>query len=158
MTRSQFRLLVVLNQLLIIATIPVQEISDQALLPQLRTGSSVFDQQGLPPLSDIPYWVGTAVIVIGFVAAIGLFFGKRWGRTLYLLVAVAALMSSFLTEVYVNTSWTGFMSYLVGATEGMILGLAYFSHIKRMFEPHDTQLDTDEGHTLNNRPHDVRLL
>ena len=143
MSRSQFRFLVVLNQLLIIASLPVQEISEQSMMPQLRTGNSVLNQQGLPPLTDIPYWVGTAIIVIGVVAAIGLCYGKRWGRTLYLMIAVAALMSSFLTDVYVNTSWTGFIAYLVGTTEGMIIGLAYFSHLKRMFEPHTAHLDPE---------------
>jgi hypothetical protein len=133
MSRSQFRFLVVVNQLLIIAMIPVQEISEQLMLPQSGAGTSVLEQ-GIAPFTDIPYWVGNAILIAGFIAAIGLCYGKRWGRTLFLLTTVAVLFSTFLNDFFVSTSWSGFVSYLACITDGMILGLAYFSHIKRMFE------------------------
>jgi hypothetical protein len=118
----------------------VQELSDRSLPPELRAyfgiDASVLNAD-VPnvPFSDIPYWVGIAIILSGVIASIGLCFGKRWGRTLYLLTFVAAVVSTLLTEFYVSTRWTALIAYLVSTTEGMILGLAYFSHVRRMFEP-----------------------
>ena len=140
MTRNQFRLLVVINQLLILASIMVQEVTDRSLPPELRSylgiDESVLNTQmtAVAPLSDVPYWLGTAIIVIGLVASFGLYLGKRWGRSLFFLTFVASLLVTLLTPVYIDTGWTVFVSYLVGITEGMILGLAYFSHVKRMFD------------------------
>lgn len=143
MSRNQFRLLVVINQLLLLATIVVQEITDPLLPPELRNylgiDNSVLNTQitSVTPLSDVPYWVGTALIFVGLIASFGLYLGRRWGRSLYLLTFVASLSLTLLTEFYINTGWSAFVSYLVGTTEGMILGLAYFSHVKRMFDDPD---------------------
>jgi hypothetical protein len=141
MTRSQFRFLVVANQLLLLATIVVQQITDRWLPPELRAyfgiDESVLNVQitSITPFSDVPYWVGIVLIVTGVIGSIGMCFGKRWGRTLYLLTFIASLGSTLLTPFYLNTGTTVFVSYLVGTTEGMILGLAYFSHIRRLFVP-----------------------
>ena len=86
-------------------------------------------------LDDVRFWVARVVIAMGVVAAIGLCFGKPWGRTLYLLTFIVGLITTFLWEFYVGTGLSTFLSYLVTITEGMILGLAYFSHIRRIFEP-----------------------
>ena len=148
MTRSQFRLLVVVNQLLLFGAIGVQEITDKSLPPELRTFFGIDDSVLTPqitsitPLTDLPYWVGTVLLMTGVVASIGLCFGKKWGRSLYLLTAIGSLVSTLLTDFYVNTGGTAFVSFLVGTTEGMILGVAYFSHIRRMFE-HEVTDRTD---------------
>jgi hypothetical protein len=140
MSRNQFRLLVVVNQLLILLTIVVQDISDKSLPPELKSyfgmDESVLNTQvtSVSPLSDVPYWIGTALLFSGAVASVGLFLGKRWGRSLFLLTWLAMLLLTLSTEVYINTGWTSFVSYLVGTTDGMILGLVYFSHVKRIFE------------------------
>ena len=140
MSRNQFRLLVVMNQLLILASMVVQEITDRFLPPELRSylgiDESVMNTQitGVTSLSDVPYWIGTAIILIGLVAALGLYLGKRWGRSVFLLNCLATLLVTLLTDFYVSTGWTSFVSYLVAITDGMILGLAYFSHVKRMFD------------------------
>ena len=140
MTRNQFRLLVVINQLLILVSVVVQEVTDRSLPPELRSylgiDESVLNAQmtGVPPLTDWPYWVGTVIIVIGLIASFGLYLGKRWGRSLFLLTLLAVLVTTFLLPVYITTAWTSFVSSLVGITDGMILGLAYFSHVKRMFD------------------------
>ena len=141
MSRNQFRLLVVINQLLVLASFVVREITDRSLPPELRSyigiDQSVLNPQSVMPLSDGPYWVGMAIVFIALIASFGLYLGKRWGRTLFLLMSVAALLSTLLTEVYIDAGWTVFVSYLLSVTDGMILGLAYFSHIRRMF--HDPE-------------------
>lgn len=140
MSRSQFRFLVVVNQLLLLTAIVVQEITSKWLAPEFRSylgwDESVLNTQitSITPLSNVSDWLGTVIIATGVIASIGLCFGKRWGRTLYLLTFVASLLSTLLTEFYVTTGWAAFVSYLVGTTEGMIIGLAYFSHIRRTFQ------------------------
>ncbi|HKU73824.1 MAG TPA: hypothetical protein VJR02_07895 [Pyrinomonadaceae bacterium] len=140
MSRNQFRLLVVINQLLIFGAVVVQEITDNSLPPELKNylgiDESVLNTQitSVTPLSDVPYWFGTVLLFVGAIASVGLFFGKGWGRKLFLLNWVAMLMLTLATQVYINTGWTAFVSYLAGTTDGMILALIYFSHVKRMLE------------------------
>ena len=138
MTRSQFRLLVVANQFLILATLVVPAVTDQWLMPpELKAyfdiDASVLDLA--TALDYLPFWVARAVIAVGIIAAIGLCYGKRWGRTLFLLTFIISLTTTFLSETFVSTAPTVFFSYLATVTEGMILALAYFSHIRRIFEP-----------------------
>lgn len=138
MTRSQFRLLVVANQLLILASIVVPEITDRWLMPSELQAYIAMDASVLnvaTTLSDVPFWVARVIVAIGVVAAIGLCFGKPWGRTLYLLTFIASLITTFLWEYFVSTALSVVVSYVATITEGMILGLAYFSHIRRIFEP-----------------------
>jgi hypothetical protein len=138
MTRSQFRFLVVANQLLILASLIVPEITDHWLMPPELQAYLDMDASVLNVAtnsSGVPFWVARIIIAIGVIAAIGLCFGKQWGRTLYLLTFIASLITTFLWEVFISTPLSSFVSYLATITEGMILGLAYFSHIRRMFEP-----------------------
>jgi hypothetical protein len=140
MSRHQFRLLVVINQLLVLGAIVVHEITDRSLPPELKSylgiDESVLNAQiaSVTPLSDVPYWLGTAIILTGLAASVGLCLGERWGRSLFLVTFAAALLTTPLTEFYLSTGWTAFVSYLVGTTEGMIIALAYFSPVRRMFQ------------------------
>ena len=142
MTRSQFRFLVVINQLLVLLVLFVQRITDKTLPPELKSyfgiDQSVFEAQAGIGFFDI--W-GPLILVAGVIASIGLCFGKKWGRSLYLLTAVASIAGTLVGGIYVDTGWTVFVGSLAGTTEGMILGLAYFSHIRRMFQ---TGYDDDQ--------------
>ena len=137
MSRNQFRLLVVVNQLLMVTAALVQDVTDKYLPPEIKSYLGI-DGSVLNPETvfeiDVLYWIGTGLLVTGFVASIGLFFGKRWGRSLFLLTFVAALATTPVRDVYISTGWSTFASYFAAITEGMILGLAYFSHVKRIFD------------------------
>ena len=140
MSRNQFRILVVLNQLLVLATVVVQESFEQSLPTELRsdpgTDASVMNPESITAasFSYVNYWFGTAILVMGLAASVGLFLGQRWGRTLFLLTWVGTLSFSLTSDIYISNGWSGFVSYLASTTDGAILGLAYFSHVKRMFE------------------------
>jgi hypothetical protein len=157
MSRHQFRLLVVLNQFLIVAAIVVQEITDGSLPPELRSylgiDESVLDTQivSVTPLSDVPYWLGIVVILMGLAASIGLCLGKRWGRSLFVVTFVVALVTTLFTDFYLNTGWTAFVSYLAGSTEGMIIALAYFSPVRRMFKRSEETLQGDAAEQTNGK-------
>jgi hypothetical protein len=121
----------------------VYEISIGNLPPEIASclgiSKSVLDTEiTRTALTEVRYWVAMAIVVAGVVASIGLCFGQRWGRTLYLLTFVAALVDMLMTDFSVSTGGAAaFLNYLVGTTEGMIVGLAYFSHIRRMFQASD---------------------
>lgn len=138
MSRSQFRMLVVINQLLVLLGMFVQRITDPSLPPELKNylgiDQSVLAPQISTPLTDFSAWLPTVILVVGVVAALGLCFGKGWGRTLFLLATITNVVSALWWGLYVDTGWTVFVGSLIGITEGMILALIYFSHVKRMFE------------------------
>ena len=140
MTRNQFRILVVLNQLLVLAAVVVVEMFERSFPAEMRsdpgTDVSVMNPESLTAasVSYVHSWFGTAILFVGLTAAVGLFFGQRWGRTLFLLNCVATLFFSFSEQIYLSNNWSVFVSYLASLSDGAILALAYFSHVKRIFD------------------------
>ncbi len=156
MTKQQFRLLVVFNQLLLFGGYVVGDLSDAHLPPELQTqfvtGASVMDGSGGWPQTSEQYWywLYLAVNLATLAAAAGLCLGRRWGRTLFLACYVIALGLALLTPVHAGaaTNWANLTYSLYGTTEGMILALAYFSHLRRMFrrdEREDDETTEDEA-------------
>lgn len=146
MTRQQFRLLVVINQLLLFGGFIVADLTDPLLPPELQSypsqGSSVFGED----LSET--WLDASWYVINFatlVGAVGLCLGRNWGRTLYLASFVLSVLTGLFWPFTVSTNWSGLVFALYGTTEGMILALVYFSHLKRMFEGAREEDEEDEG-------------
>ncbi len=139
MSRQQFRLLVVTSQILLFAMYPLGAVTDSLLAPelagQLGIDPSVMEgEAGAGPFPDDPlYLLSLAVNFVTLVAAAGLFYGKRWGRTLFLVCFAASLVVIALTPVHVSAGLTAALGAIYGTLEGMILGLAYFSHLRRMF-------------------------
>lgn len=157
MSRQQFRLLVVFNQLLFYGTVLVQGFTDAALPeelldfvlaePSLLDGGSGAD-------SSAAWWAETLFMVTAIaslVASVGLCFGRAWGRRLFLVCFILLYVPVVLTPVYVDTGWTILVGSLNCTTTGMILALVYFSHLKRMFDgapeapDEDEDADTAEG-------------
>lgn len=114
MSRNQFRILVVLNQLLVLTWVVVQEMSDLSLPPELgsvrESDASVMNPSTslIASAGDIHYWFGNAILVIGLTASVGLFLGHRWGRTMFLFTWVATLFFSLAADIYVSTAWVVF--------------------------------------------------
>ena len=139
MSRHQFRLFVVIKQLLVFGSIIVDEISYTSLPPELRSylglDNSVLNAQitSVTPLSDVPYWLGWLSLLTGVVASVGLCLAQRWGRTLYLATFLLALFLTLTTEFYLASGASSFVYYLAGTTEGMIIALVYFSPVRRLF-------------------------
>ncbi|HYN85327.1 MAG TPA: hypothetical protein VER32_08750 [Pyrinomonadaceae bacterium] len=153
MSRHQFRLLVVANQLLMLGGYFVRDASDAMLPPELLDyvggGPSVVEGR---TLVEWPYYFWLVLNLATLAAAVGLCLGRRWARTLYLACFVVSVPLPLLTPVYLDTAWTVLVGALYGATEGMILALAYFSHLRRMFdrrgrfdEGPDDESEEDDG-------------
>ena len=133
MSRHAFKLLVVGNQILLLAYTLLDEMTKNAF----SEDESVFvtESSNWPPLSDVPYWLGWILLVTGLIAAVGLCLEKRWGRTLFAAMIVGVVISTPMTEFYVSWGWASLFAYLSSVTDGMIIALAYFSPVKRIFEP-----------------------
>ena len=147
MTRQQFRLLVVLYQFVAFGLLVVSELPEQFLPPDIRndSGQSVLDVPGNSFLDDIPRLIYYAATFLNVVASIGLCFGKKWGRSLFVGGVLAILLSSWLTDgYYLGGGWSGALSYVTNLLEGMIIALIYFSHLRRMFSEHQ-----ESDHTAN---------
>jgi hypothetical protein len=138
MSRHQFRLLVVAHQLLVFGGLVVYEMTAGGLPPELAqyadVGRSVVeDEGGSGWLGNVDDWLYYGLLAAALVASLGLCLFKRWGRTLFLLCTVIWVITSPLSEFYVNMGWSTLLGYPATLLEGMIIALAYFSHLRRMF-------------------------
>ncbi len=110
MSRHAFKLLVVGNQILLLAYTLLDEMTKNAFTED----ESVFvtENSNWPPLSDVPYWLGWILLATGLIAAVGLCLEQRWGRTLFVATFAAAVISTPMTEFYVSCGWASFFGYL----------------------------------------------
>ena len=69
---------------------------------------------------------------------------QRWGRTLFVAMIAGVVISTPMTEFYMSSGWASVFAYLSSVTDGMIIALAYFSPVKRIFEPSepDSQINS----------------
>ena len=121
MTRQQFQILVVINQLLAFAGPVAQSLTDHLLPPELHSflglDRSVFeDGSSLSGLGDVTHLLRTALMIVHVVASVGLCLGRRWGRTLLALCLFADWLLVPFYPFYIDTSWAVFASYAFGVT------------------------------------------
>jgi len=135
--RRNFQIIVVFSQLLAIAIVVVQYVTESSLPPELLGYLSNYESILIPDkqsilelLTDIPFLIQT---LLGIVAAVGLILFTTWGRPVFLIYIAAELVLSLLMGPYVSTGWTVFVGYVYSILEGMILALIYFSPIRKMF-------------------------
>lgn len=143
MSRQHFQLLVVCYQLGAISLYIVTPLTDHLLPPELKAYLGV--EEGV--LADGPdfslvfqdrIWFFTVCnSLLSFIASIGLFLFKEWGRQLFLLSIVFLLLLTPVGGPFVSTGWTALIATLVGISEGMIVALIYFASLKREFETDD---------------------
>jgi hypothetical protein len=140
MSRQQFRLLVVLHQLFVFGTIIVYELTVKGLPPEitqfLDVGSSVVEEQGgsgFPVGFDDGLFYGLTFLSV--LSSLGLCLFHRWGRALFLFCSLLFILTSPVTQFYVNTGWSAMLGATATILEGMVIALAYFSHVRRMFAP-----------------------
>lgn len=143
MSRQHFQLLVVCYQLGAISLYIVTPLTDHLLPPELKAYLGV--EEGV--LADGPdfslvfqdrIWFFTVCnSVLLFIASLGLFLFKEWGRQLFVLSTVFLLLLTPVGGPFVTTGWTALVATLVGISEGMILALIYFTPLSQEFERAD---------------------
>ena len=140
MSRHQFRFLVVANQLLSFGWWWVRDLSADAIPAELISYFEMDESvMGVPAgdgmfAGDLLYNISIILTFLCVVAAVGLCLAHRWGRNLFFFCFVVELSLSPLTPFYISTGWRSLVGYLYTITQGMILALMYFSHLRRMFE------------------------
>ena len=140
MTRQQFQILVVVNQLLGFAVLVAQALTDHLLPPELHgflglDRSVLEDDPAVTRFGDLTDLLSTALVIVHVVSSVGLCLGRRWGRTLFAFRLLVEVVLVAFYPFYVTTAWTAMCSYAFGISEGMVLGLVYFSHLRRLFAP-----------------------
>jgi hypothetical protein len=134
MTAKKFRLLILLNWLLLAAFTLALALSRVLLPPELM---AYVDASGHSPLSAsgiILYAAAVIGLVLWVVVSIGLFLFRRWAKALYPLVFAIELVLILTRSVHIETGWVKGFAYLNHVVGGMILASAYFSPVSRYFE------------------------
>lgn len=69
-----------------------------------------------------------------FIASIGLFFLRKWGRWLFVVLWIYGWVSSLLFGIRVSLPIQGFFGMALGTIDGAVLALAFISPIRDRFE------------------------
>ncbi len=134
MSRKNFRILLVLSWLLVIAGVVVSFLTESSLPPELR---AYLERVGdAPPASGeiVLAVVDVAFIILAIVLTVGLFRFRRWARSL--LPVSYALGFALLPAhgPYVESGWESALFYVGSSVDGVILALVYFSPLSEVFE------------------------
>jgi len=149
MSQRSFQILVVFSQILAIAIVLVQYVTESSLPPELLGYLNTYETILVPDrfalfelLTNIPFLIET---FLGVLAAVGLILFRAWGRSVFLVYVGTVTALTVLTGPHVNTGWTGLVGYISSLAEGVILGLIYLSPIKELFK---TQGNSNSSFTL----------
>ncbi|HEY5754510.1 MAG TPA: hypothetical protein VIU34_01745 [Steroidobacter sp.] len=130
MTKNQFRSLVgasiALSLLSAIASVAIAP----ALPPELELWVTRHTESNLDTLDWFMVAVGTAYLA----ATTGLFFFARWSRALYAVCVVVLIVCWCFTGPSVTTALETATRDAISLLDGLIIGLVYFSDVRRHFE------------------------
>jgi len=134
MTQKNFRILLVLRWLLVIASVVASFATENSLPPEL--------QSYLERVENAPFANGEIVlavvdgtfVVFAVVLTVGLFRFRRWAKTLLPMSYILGLVLIPVNGPYVESGWVSMLFYLDSLVDGIILTLVYFSPLKESFE------------------------
>jgi uncharacterized membrane protein len=130
MTKTLFRCIVGGNIALLVASAAVLLLVDKVLPPELRGWVEVQSNSEWAVLDT--FVVGMAVISV--VASVGLLFFARWSRPVYAASSVAVIATGLFTGPLVSTAIEASLSDAILLYDGVVIGVAYFSDVRRCFE------------------------
>ena len=136
-----FRLLIVVEIVLSIASIAVAFLPIEALPPDVESWLSGDGQsplvrwmEGQPRAVLLPALVLGLAFVAAYVAAlVGLFFLKRWARALYVATFVAGVILYPLMGASITTPVAALVDYLLAAGTGAILAFLFVGPVQERF-------------------------
>ena len=131
MTRRQFRLLLIVNWLMVLVAIIVLFLTRRNLPPELRAYNEAFTQSS--PHTFFLIFDGLSSILF-IVSYVGLYFFKKWARAVFVATYIITLLEVPLISAYVQTGWFYMMGAMLNVTTGMLIALMYFAPIKGAFE------------------------
>ena len=134
MTRKNFRILLVLSWLLVIAGVMASFITEKTLPPELQSYLERVENAPLTNSEIVLAVVDIAFIVFAVVLTVGLFRFRRWAKTLLPISYVLGLALIPGDGPYVESGWASFLFFLGSLVDGIILALVYFSPLREFFE------------------------
>lgn len=134
MTRKNFRILLVLSWLLVIAGVVVSFVTESFPPPELQTYLQRVENSPLANGEIVLAIVDVAFIVLAVVLTVGLFLFKRWAKTLLPMSYALGLVLIPVNGPYIESGWVTTLFYLGSLVDGIILALVYFSPLREVFE------------------------
>jgi hypothetical protein len=134
MTRKNFRILLVLSWLLLIAGIVASFLTENSLPPELQSYLERVENAPLANGEIVLAVVDVAFFVLAVVLTVGLFRFRRWAKSLLPMSYVLGLALIPGNGPYVESGWASFLFFLGSSVDGIILALVYFSPLREFFE------------------------
>lgn len=138
MTERHFRLLIILNWVLIIITFVLIFALEYTLPTVLR---HYLQAQAEAPLSlrdGLIFGIGFLFFLVYVAATIGLYLFKAWARSLFLISTAAGYLITPFIGPIVEPAIATVFNYLVSFVGGMILAVIYYTPISSRFERTDS--------------------
>src|SRR6266404_8960094 len=133
-TRTKFRVLLVLSWVLLVLAVTAYFIASNSLPIELQRWLNDYNSSEQTRVPGYRLLIDLLYLIINIVVAAGLFFFRRWARTLYAPIIVFGLALLFTERVSIEPEWSRAVSILANIINGVILALIYCSPVRLMFE------------------------
>jgi hypothetical protein len=133
MNKRGFRLLVVSGWVLCVVAVVVVLSTRHSVPPEVE--NYIERQRSRPATTKemIMLYADLVLLAVTVAISIGLFFFKRWARTLLLPIYGLSFLLTPITPLFVETGWSHLVFSLGDVLGGMIIALAYYSPISDLF-------------------------
>ncbi len=135
MTRGMFRLLLILNWVIVIAAILLNHMLFKRLPPDLQGSFRAYAYHSQPTrFNHIVLLADLLILVFSVVQSIGMFFFKKWARDLYLpLILLSCLIVGFAVKAVLKVGWEAPLVDLSALLSGVQLMAMYTEPLKSEF-------------------------
>lgn len=89
---------------------------------------------GYGSILDLYGYIPYAFALSYLVSLSGMYFYKKWSRSLFLFTSILSILSSPMWGVYIMPNIDAIFAHINGLGSGAVLALAYFSEVKNEFE------------------------
>ena len=134
MTWKNFRILLVLSWLLVIAGAVASFATENSLPPELQSYLARVENAPLANGEIVLAVVDVTFIVFAVVLTVALFRFRRWAMTLLPVSYVLGFVLIPVNGPYVESGWVSILFYLGSLVDGIILALVYFTPLRESFE------------------------
>ena len=133
-TRTQFRVLLVISWVLLVLAVAAYFIAKKSLPIELQRWLNDYNSSQQTRIPGHRLLIDVFYLATNIVVAAGLFVFKRWAKMLYIPLTVFGLTLLITERVSIEVEWSRAISILASIINGVILALMYCSPVSGMFE------------------------
>ncbi len=134
MTQRTFRILLIAGWIGTIFLVIAHFATLKYFPVELRNSYDVYIHAPQNSIKPIRLILDLLYLGFSFIISVGLFFFKKWARSLFLPSIVLGLLLAAVGRIVVDVAWVNSLKSVLSIISGIMLAAAYYSRLSSVFE------------------------